>query len=143
MLCTDCPYVDDAGNLKQRIAQHLIRRDSSVTTGTSAVSLNPDYINEVRWWEHPDFQQRHVLEAAELVAFEILNPVLRSRGAIQDQARQLYGSSEFQTTMRSLFEQEASGCLRILSLQDALEKISELERRLASLESLLPTKLDH
>jgi hypothetical protein len=78
-----CAYVGIAGNLKQRIAQHLIRRDSSVTTGASAVSLNPDFINEVKWWEHPEFHQRHVLEAAELVAFEILDPVL----AIMDDAR--------------------------------------------------------
>lgn len=135
-----CAYVGIAGNLKQRIAQHLIRRDSSVTTGASAVSLNPDYISEVKWWEHPDFHQRHFLEAAELVAFEILDPVLRSRGAIQDQARQLYASAEFQARMRSLFQSEPRGHLKIYSLQDALEKISELDRRLASLESLLTAK---
>lgn len=37
-------YVGVAGKLKQRITQHLVRRDSSVTTGASAVSLNPDLV---------------------------------------------------------------------------------------------------
>jgi hypothetical protein len=42
--------------------------------------LNPDYVTELRWWEHPDFAERYVLEAAELVAYDMLNPALRSRG---------------------------------------------------------------
>ena len=36
-----------AGKLKQRVEQHLVRRDSSVTTGASAVCLNPDLVTEV------------------------------------------------------------------------------------------------
>ena len=75
-------YVGTAGKLKQRIIQHLIRRDSSVTTGTSAASLNPDHVTNLSWWEHSDFEVSAKLKAAELVAFEVLNPVLRSRGAV-------------------------------------------------------------
>jgi hypothetical protein len=37
-------YVGQAGNVAQRLAQHLDRRSSSVATGTSAVGLNVDYI---------------------------------------------------------------------------------------------------
>jgi hypothetical protein len=51
-------YVGIADDLRGRISQHLIKRDSSVTTGTSAVGLNPDLISEIRW--------REVLEAASL-----------------------------------------------------------------------------
>src|SRR3712207_4555331 len=65
-------YVGIADVLRRRIIQHLVNRDSSVATGTAAVGLNPDYVTAVRWWEHPEFGQRHVLEAAELVAFDIL-----------------------------------------------------------------------
>jgi len=54
------------------------------------VVLNPDYVTEVWWWVHPDFAQRHVLEAAELVAFDVLDPALRSLGAPQEKARELY-----------------------------------------------------
>jgi excinuclease UvrABC nuclease subunit len=42
-------YVGLATKLKSRVEQHLVRRDSSVTTGVSAVSLNPEYVTEVRW----------------------------------------------------------------------------------------------
>jgi excinuclease UvrABC nuclease subunit len=37
-------YVGQAGNVAQRLAQHLDRRSSSVATGTSAVGLNVDYV---------------------------------------------------------------------------------------------------
>jgi hypothetical protein len=83
-------YVGLASNLRQRLTQHLIRRDSSVMTGVSAVSLNPDLITEVRWWEHPDFARQEILEADELVAFDVLEPALRSRGGITDRAKQIY-----------------------------------------------------
>ena len=42
-------YVGIGDELKCRVHQHLVKRDSSVVTGTSAVGLNPDYITEVRW----------------------------------------------------------------------------------------------
>ena len=66
-------YVGIAGRLKQRIVQHLIKRDSSVTTGTSAVNLNPDQVMSLSWWVHTDFDETVKLKAAEMVAFEILN----------------------------------------------------------------------
>jgi excinuclease UvrABC nuclease subunit len=34
-------YVGIAKNLKTRLRQHLVLRDSSVTTGSSVVALNP------------------------------------------------------------------------------------------------------
>jgi predicted GIY-YIG superfamily endonuclease len=43
----DVSYVGIAGHLKRRIEQHLIRRDSSVTTGTSVVSLNPELVTKL------------------------------------------------------------------------------------------------
>jgi hypothetical protein len=50
-----CAYVGIADNLKRRVMQHLVRGDSSVATGTSAVVLNPDYVTEVRWWSMKAF----------------------------------------------------------------------------------------
>ncbi len=127
-------YVGIAQKLKGRVVQHLVRRDSSVTTGTSAVQLNPDYVTEVEWWEHPDFAQRHVLEASELVAFDVLDPALRSRGAPQEKARERYADEGFRQEMRLLFEGEPAGRLVIPTLEDALERIAELEGRVAELE---------
>ncbi len=82
-------YVGIGGNLRQRIQQHLIGRNSSVTTGTSAVVLNTEYVTQVRWWEHPEFGSDDARQAAELVAFEVLDPTLRSRGSISEGAKTL------------------------------------------------------
>ncbi len=130
-------YVGVAGKLKNRIVQHLVKRDSSVATGTSAVALLPDYVTEVHWWEHPDFNQRPVLEAAELVAFDVLKPALRSRGAIQKQVKQLYADKEFYQKMQSLFLDQPTGHLAIPTLQEALDRIIQLEQRVAALEQQL------
>lgn len=127
-------YVGVADVLKRRVVQHLIRRDSSVTTGMSAVSLNPDLVTEVRWWEHPRFTERAVLLAAELVAFDVLEPALRSRGGITGEAKQLYFDESFSVSMRSHFASEATGRLLIPTLQATLERIEDLERRVAALE---------
>ena len=131
-----CAYVGVGGKLKQRILQHLVSRDSSVTTGASAVVLKPEYLTEIRWWEHPDFAERHVLEAGELVAFDILNPTLRSRGGIQEKSRQLYGDPAFQATMRDLFQGDPIGRIALMTLSEAFERISELEGRVKRLELL-------
>ena len=127
-------YVGIADALKRRVMQHLIKRDSSVATGTSAAALNPDYITEVSWWEHPDFSDRAVLQAAELVAFDFLEPALRSRGAIQEKAKELYADESFYEKMMAFFQREPAGRLVIMTLQDALDKIAELERRVDELE---------
>ena len=132
-----CAYVGVAGKLKQRVLQHLVRRDSSVTTGASAVLLRPEYITEIRWWEHPDFSERHVLEAAELVAFDILEPILRSRGAIQEKSRHVHSDETFRMKMESIFQGEPTGRISLMTLQDAFGRIAELERRVELLERLL------
>lgn len=111
--------------------------DSSVTTGVSAVSLNPDKVTEVRWWEHPAFEKQEVLEAAELVAFDVLEPALRSRGGITDRAKQLYADEKFGERMTVLFNGDPAGRLVIRTLPQAWEKIDEIEERLRQIEERL------
>ncbi len=130
-------YVGIADSLKRRVSQHLIGRDSSVAVGTSATCLNPDYVTELRWWEHPDFDKRHMLEAAEMVAFDVLDPALRSRGAHQGEAKKQCADAAFKGKMVALFQSEPSGKLVIRTLEDAFERIAELEARLAELEDRL------
>jgi hypothetical protein len=130
-------YVGVAGKLKQRIIQHIVNRDSSVTTGTSAAMLNPDHVSEVRWWEHPDFEDRDVLNAAEMVAFDVLNPALRSRGAAQHSARAIASEEDFVTTMRDLFQGEPTGKLVLPTLDTALGRIRDLEARVRAVEEKL------
>jgi len=127
-------YVGIAGRLKQRIIQHLIRRDSSVTTGTSAVNLNPDQVTSLRWWEHPDFAKTINLKAAEMVAFEVLNPALRSRGATDNAGLQLLANNAFKSSMKTLFKEQPTGTVEFLSLADALDSINRLEMRIVELE---------
>lgn len=130
-------YIGLAGKLRQRLSQHLIWRDSSIVTGISAASLNPDLVTKVQWWEHADFEQRAVLEAAELVAFNVLEPVIRSRGAITERARLLHADATFHEQKKAMFEGAPTGVLIIHTLQHALERIRELERRVEALEQEL------
>lgn len=130
-------YVGVADSLRGRVEQHLVRRDSSVTTRVAAACLNVDAITEVRWWVHPRFAEREALEAAELVAFDLLEPTLRSRGSIRKAARQLYEDEAFAPMIRQLLQGEPAGRLVLPTLQDALARIDTLEQRLATVEAEL------
>ena len=132
-------YVGIAGRLKQRIIQHLIRKDSSVATGTSAVNLNPDFVSRINWWEHPNFNKTVHLKAAEMVAFEVLNPALRSRGTVDNAGMDLFKDEGFNTKFKELFEGEPTGSIEFPSLTDAMEKISTLEARVHKLEEIIQT----
>jgi hypothetical protein len=127
-------YVGIGSDLRVRIDQHLVRRDSSISTGTSAAMLNPDYVTEINWWEHPFFEDRVKLEAAELVAFDVLEPSLRSRGAPRRASVSLLNDTDFVEAMKSLLVGEPTGHLSLPSLATALERIDELERRVTDLE---------
>jgi len=130
-------YVGIASNLRSRITQHLVLRDSSIATGVSAVHLNPDYVTEVRFWTHEKFADSAFREAAEIIAFDILEPALRSRGAVTARARRLCENPDFSNEMKMLFSALPTGYLILPTLQNALERISELEIRIAELEKLV------
>ena len=127
-------YVGIAGRLKQRIIQHLIRRDSSVTIGTSAVNLNPDQVMSLSWWAHPDFDKTVNLKAAEIVAFEVLNPALRSRAGVDSTGMAMLADKDFHGKMKALFRGNSSGAVEFPSLGDALAEIEKLKIRMAKLE---------
>ncbi len=50
-------YVGMSSDLRDRMKKHFVLRSSSVSTGTSATGINPDYITEVVWWEHERFKE--------------------------------------------------------------------------------------
>ena len=126
-------YVGITGRLKQRITEHLIRQDSSVAIDTSAVILNPNYVTKLRWWEHPDFRNPAMLKAAEVVAFDVLNPVLNSRGRIDKAAQNLLSKKSFVNKMRNHFENSSNGSINFYSLTDAMDRIKALEKRIDEL----------
>lgn len=91
-------YVGIGDNLRRRVTQHLVNRNSSATTDTGAVRLHPEQISAVMWWEHPSFADRVGLEAAELVAFDMLQPTMRSRGGLRRAQRPSPTINAFGTT---------------------------------------------
>jgi hypothetical protein len=131
----DVAYVGKAVSVRSRIDQHLVLRNSSITTGVAAVSLNPDLLTEVRWWTDARFADALNLAAAELVAFDVLQPVLRSRGGVSQEARALAADREFRATMVVKFTGPSSGHRTVLRLEAALGRLTELERRVALLEA--------
>jgi hypothetical protein len=127
-------YVGLAERLRLRVEQHLVQHSSSVTTGVSAAGLNPEQITELRWWADASFKKRPALQAAELIAFEVLDPALRSRGRVAKQAHQLVADKTFHDKVKALFKGPATGRLSLPSLQDALDRIAMLEHRIEYLE---------
>jgi len=128
-------YIGIADKLRQRISQHLVRRDSSIVTGTSIVSLNPDYVTALTWWEYPNFSKREYLEAAEEIAFKIFDPVLRSRGNLTERGNILLKDNRFVKDVEKLFNNNPTGSLEFPDFQDLLEKLNEMEIEIKSLNS--------
>ena len=129
-------YVGQTTKLKDRITQHLIRRDSSIVTGANGYSLDPDYVKRISWWEHDLFISASNLTAAELIAFNQLNPIIRSQGN-KKQASDILNDEDFVNGMVQLFQGEPSGELNIVDLTQALQRISKLEDRIRQLEEKL------
>ncbi|MEJ2319987.1 MAG: hypothetical protein P8Y10_16190 [Gemmatimonadales bacterium] len=127
-------YIGISGNLRQRIMQHLVLRDSSVATGTKAAVLNPDYVTRVDWWTRPEFGQRGVRQAAELIALQVLDPALRSRGSVTAAAREKYKDTRFRRRMRALFSGKPAGRLDVPTLATVIERLDRQEERIAKLE---------
>jgi len=134
-------YIGTAGKLKQRIDQHLVRRDSSVAIKTSAVGINADHVTAVKWWEHVDFRNKNSLLAAEMIAADLLDPALKSRGLVSASANTIYQDKIFKKDMRSLFRGQPTGYLTMLTLQDAFDHIRELELQVKGIEKQISVNL--
>jgi hypothetical protein len=137
-------YVGHTTNLKTRMFQHLVSRDSSINTASAAARLNPDQITEVRWWKSDEFVQDGraqplQLKAAELLAFGTLDPVLRSNDNPDRQAVTLSKDAAFKEKMEALFNSEAHGCFErrdnfdfvLDALEKLIERVDTLERKQA------------
>jgi hypothetical protein len=127
-------YVGITDKLKRRAIQHLVTRDSSAATGTSATGINPDYVTEICWWEHRRFSKLAAREAAELVAFELLNPALRSRKRAGTAAQKVLKSSGFRKEMERLINQGPTARLPLPSLDRVWRRLSAFEDRLKKIE---------
>lgn len=123
-------YVGVADKLRQRIQQHLVKHDSSVTTGQSAVKLETKYLTKLEWWEDEAFSDRAKLEAAELVASKELKPALVSRGSPRRLSISMSKNGDFYDSIKTLLK-GPSGMFELLGVD---ERIQNLEQRIENLE---------
>jgi hypothetical protein len=130
-------YVGIAGNLQGRLIQHFVRRDSSVVTGSSAVGVNIELVTHVNWWEDQKFSDDDHRHAAEMVAFDVLDPALRSRGNTRRTARDLAADPSFRDAMSRLFAGQPSGQFVPPRLGQVAVDVRELTERVRRLEQKL------
>lgn len=129
-------YVGMSGNVQNRISQHLEYKNSSVTTGGSAVSIDPHLVGGCRCWCVPDFEDRSFLVAAELVAIQLLDPVLRSRGAKHLEGSRLAATSEFVSRISEIIRNPTIE-ISFPDFMDLARKVDLLILRVAALERKL------
>lgn len=130
-------YVGVAGQHRSRLKQHFFSRDSSVTTGAAAVSLVPDKVCALAWWQHDRFGYRDALEAAEEIAFRVFEPTLRSRGGTRSGAQELLADDVFSDEIRDLLEQSQHGELAFPSVADLHAALESLVAEVADLRTRL------
>ena len=124
-------YVGVADHLKHRVNQHLVRHNSSITTGESAVKLQTDHVVKISWWEHRYFTDRVKLEAAELIAFELFNPIINSRTVPRKESVELLTDDKFTKSIQELLRSPPNGVIALKSLN---ERVQSLEKRIIELE---------
>jgi hypothetical protein len=127
-------YVGIAGNLRTRLDQHFVKRDSSVVTGTSAVGVNVEHVRYIDWWTRTLFDDENRLHAAELVAFDVLDPALRSRGRPRQAARAYLDDPNFVNDVRKIIGGPADGRLVLPEIADLSDAVADLQRRVDALE---------
>ena len=120
-------YIGIASVLRRRVRQHLLKRSSSVSTGASAVSLMPEHVTEIWWWEHPGFSVDAALKAAEQIASDLLNPTLRSRAKLENTASQMLRNKRFRKGLERLFSDDPTGKIKFPTLSDTMDRIRKLE----------------
>ena len=117
-------------NLRSRIGQdHRIYHNRD-----SATVLNPDKVSCICWWLNPRFSDKAYREAAEVVAFEVLNPSLRSRGKVTKRAKDILEDQTFRDEMARLFRGDPSGVFRPKTLDNLVNLVLELHNRVSELE---------
>ena len=101
------------------------------------MGLNVDHIAYVVWWLHPSFSDKTHRLAAELVAFRVLDPTLRSRGGIEQSAIDLSEDPRFAGEIEALLMGQPTGKYQPPAISDLADRVADLEARLKKLEDLL------
>jgi hypothetical protein len=128
-------YVGVSDELKRRITQHIEKRSSSITTGSSIVSLDSSKVTRVHWWEDEAFKDRDCLEAAEFIAIRILKPTLRSKANVTDNARKKLEDEVFVEHIKALIKGRPTGELELPTFEQLVERLEKVEEELALLRN--------
>lgn len=121
-------YVGRSGDLRERIRQHMIYRNSSVVTGVSTVVLNPDKVSHICWWCHKDFPNTNRVMAAEIVAFRVFNPSLRSGAKVPKGAKNILNDSAFCERMGQLFNKQPDGLYYPMTFDNLVYWTEKIQR---------------
>ena len=96
--------------------------------------LNPEKVGYIRWWLNPKFSDKGYREAAEVIAFKVLNPSLRSRGKVINRTQPFLEDQTFCDEMECLFRDEPSGAFYPKTFDNLVDLVLELDKRVSELE---------
>jgi hypothetical protein len=95
-------FVGIADDLRTRVVEQLVVRDTIGAHTDHRLPIDATYLDQLWWWEHPDFSDRDLLRAAELVASNRLQPMLQSRMPISARASDLFSDTDVRNTLDSI-----------------------------------------
>ena len=106
--------------------------------------LNPDKVTHVHYWcGHESFSDEKKREAAESVAARVLEPILRSRGNVSKNAKNILKDQGFCDEMDRLFGGDPDGVYQhptVDNLADIMGELHTLHKRVSELEKKLKEK---
>ena len=123
-------FVGGAVRLRERVIEQLGLRASGLPRSGAPLPLEPSYVSQLRWWQHDVFVDSHSLRAAELVATDVLRPLLYGRGPISQLAQEHRGNKVFRNRMERLFRGAPSGELTLPTIETLLERLARLEEQI-------------
>lgn len=124
-------FVGFAESLLERVVEQLVAPNMRPRSPSAILFMQPGYVCEIRWWEHPRFGELDALRAAEFVASDLLLPLLSSRRSSSAGARTLSTDEGFREQMSALVLGEPSGRLFLPTLEDILDRLGRIEKRLS------------
>jgi hypothetical protein len=120
-------YVGMAGDLHNRLFQHFVRRDSSVVAAAAASRSRLHPVRRVVGTRR--LRERVDSARSRIVAFDLLEPVLRSRGNPSRAAVELYNDRASRAVLEGIFRGDPAGRFVHARLRDLARNVQSLEAR--------------
>ena len=131
-------YVGQSANLRTRIRQHLIKRESSVVVVSAPVMLNPDKVRHVHYWySHESFSDNNKRKAAEYIAACVLKPSLRSRKPVEKCVKKILKDQRFCDDMDRFFRGNHDKVYRPYTLDNLVDVVCQLRKDVSELQEQL------